>query len=835
MQRAQAQQAELSTLIDLIKTELSADANVGKYFASEINWLGYRQKLWHGDAFRIGLVGITSSGKSTLVNALLGTEMLPRAVRPSSNSLVVCEWGERLECLIHFLDPAKKPRMVLGSTIAKTVKYYADEESNPGNVLGVAEIHLRSPDFKLGRGVALIDTPGLDAYGYDDHERLTLEFLLPTLDIVMFVTTCKANSDEKLRQYVCLVRDRDIPVMVVQNMIDSVEAKPGPRGSILKSKDEVRAEHRFRVEALLKKAGVGAVSIRQVSAIWSLDGHEAASGLPGLVSGVQSELNALAPIIADGRRKQLDKWLRDLIEREFKASDSDSVLKRQRAEARRLEGQADELSERYARMKADAERVPAVRGAEADGLIEEAGRLGDKSIDEAFALQTRIEKWLKLSAAQLSWLNKELNAQIALDCERLNLRMDDIDLNAQHTRPTSKLSFDTTSKSRKTQVAQSGGWGRFKRAIDVFNRDWGYDERTESWMEIADLGAFLKSIEKTINNELQYVAQFTAALTGSIRTVSRRFGKEVATRQQGIAEKMATTQLVAHRSAIAGRLEALLAEPAKRSKAAGTYADAQPQAVPAATSDLHEISVSPTVLSMVRLARILAQRRFLALRDKVVFEQTRKPKAVTGRVLILGFDKERLGDFVNRFWYDVLEAESGKPLTFKSTRIAVGELSEIAVALAGDAASESTNNALNSFLAMPCVLLLMIDIQQIGATRSLLARTGIEFGKLKSPIVLVVQSIRELVQSDSICEALVELQGLADEQRWKLVGVLVNDERLLYSLVADRLLASPIPMKTIADEQQFLQLLPERDRADGGKIVRAWRKMMNRHPSTENT
>jgi hypothetical protein len=125
------------------------------------------------------------------------------------------------------------------------------------------------------------------------------------------------------------------------------------------------------------------------------------------------------------------------------------------------------------------------------------------------------------------------------------------------------------------------------------------------------------------------------------------------------------------------------------------------------------------------------------------------------------------------------------------------------------------------------VLFLMIDIQQIGSTRSQLARTGIDFRKLKHPIVLVVQSVRELENSDSICEAFGELAALADEQKWKPAGVLVNDERILYSTIANRLIASLMPIKTLADQQQFIQSLPERDRADAGKILRAWQVMAN--------
>ena len=561
MQSARAGHAELGKLIDQIRTIISSDDSIGNYFDDEHRWLNDRERIWRNDVFRIGLMGVTSSGKSTLVNALLGAELLPRAVRPSSNSLVVCEWGEQLECTIHFDAPGVKPKLLTGSTIARRLKFYADEETNPGNREGVAEIRLRSPDFRFRRGVALVDTPGLDAAGHDDHERLTLEVLLPTVDVVVFLTTCKANSDEKMRDYVCMADELGKPIVVVQNMIDSVVAKLGPKGDEQKSRTEVLAEHRRRVAGVMSKAGLPSVSISQVSARMALEQWDDRSGMPECVGLIQRQLDALAPAIADGRRRQLDGWLNKLIERELKPGDQAAVLRRQRKEAERLSALGQELAARYAWLLEEAARESTDRIAEADALRSEAATLTATNIEAARELKTSVEKWQKRSVKALSELNKRLNAQIGKDCTTLNLRTEDIDLAAKLARPASTLQFETAERSRTVKTEQSSGWGWFKRKVDFFDQNWGYNERTENWTEIRNVDAFRKAVAQAVDKELDFVDGFVEAAVKRIKQIGKQFKDEIAAQERGVLAKMSAASAIVQRKAIAQQLEALLVEP----------------------------------------------------------------------------------------------------------------------------------------------------------------------------------------------------------------------------------------------------------------------------------
>ncbi|MBN3769693.1 dynamin family protein [Burkholderia sp. Se-20378] len=819
MQSARAGHAELGKVIDQIRTIISSDDSVGNYFDDEHRWLNDRERIWRNDVFRIGLLGVTSSGKSTLVNALLGAELLPRAVRPSSNSLVVCEWGEQLECTIHFDAPGVKPKLLTGGTITKRLKFYADEETNPGNREGVAEIRLRSPDFRFRRGVALIDTPGLDAAGHDDHERLTLEVLLPTVDVVVFLTTCKANSDEKMRDYVCMADELGKPIVVVQNMIDSVVAKLGPKGDEQKSRTEVLAEHRRRVAGVMGKAGLPSVSISQVSARMALEQWDDRSGMPECVGLIQRQLDALAPAIADGRRRQLDDWLNKLIERELKPGDQAAVLRRQRKEAEWLSVLGTELAARYVWLRVEAARESTERTAEAVALRSEAATLTATGIDAAYALKASVEKWQKQSVKALSELNKRLNVQIAEDCTTLNLRTEDIDLAAKLARPASTLQFETAERSRTVKTEQSSNWGWLKRKVDFFDQNWGYNERTESWTEIRNIDAFRKAVEQAVDKELDFVDGFVEAVVKRTEQIGKQFKDEIAAQERGVLAKMSAASAIVQRKAIAQQLEALLVEPRQTPRAPRMDADVTPMTVPVVEPEWHDIDVPAATASMARLAKLISRRRFPDVRDQVLTGATARRSRDGRRVLMLGYDADSLGDFVNRFWFDALTVDAGRVEGFASHYFDGGRFDQIAMAVPDADALDKVHD----FLTSPCVIFLMLDIQQIGATKSALDRTDIRYKSLKHPIIAVVQSIRELEQSDSIAEALRELKTLCDERGYRLAGALVNDEKDVYSMLANRLLVPDTPFATIAEEKQFIGGLPEYNRKDAAAIIRSWK------------
>jgi GTPase SAR1 family protein len=134
----------------------------------------------------VGLVGVSSSGKSTLLNAILGDDILPTAVRPSSGTLITCSKGQKVEARVYFEngDCIEIPKEKLKEELQK----YGDESFNQENKYRVKIIDVKSPHFLFPETIQIIDSPGLDAHGLERHEQITMELLLPTVDLCMYVS-----------------------------------------------------------------------------------------------------------------------------------------------------------------------------------------------------------------------------------------------------------------------------------------------------------------------------------------------------------------------------------------------------------------------------------------------------------------------------------------------------------------------------------------------------------------------------------------------------------------------------------------------------------------------
>lgn len=73
-----------------IKGVLEKNDYIKKRYEHDLNWLSEREKQIDNNTIRIAIMGITSSGKSTLVNAIIGESLLPIAIKPSSSIIITC-------------------------------------------------------------------------------------------------------------------------------------------------------------------------------------------------------------------------------------------------------------------------------------------------------------------------------------------------------------------------------------------------------------------------------------------------------------------------------------------------------------------------------------------------------------------------------------------------------------------------------------------------------------------------------------------------------------------------------------------------------------------------
>ncbi len=98
-------------------------------------------------------------GKSTLVNALLGADVMPAGPLPLTGITTVVRYGETPERLVTFLDGTARS--------VDALEDYVTEERNPHNRLGVRKVEVRWPAPTIER-MAIFDTPGVGStYGWN--------------------------------------------------------------------------------------------------------------------------------------------------------------------------------------------------------------------------------------------------------------------------------------------------------------------------------------------------------------------------------------------------------------------------------------------------------------------------------------------------------------------------------------------------------------------------------------------------------------------------------------------------------------------------------------------
>ena len=142
---------------------------------------------------RIAIVGVTSSGKSTFLNTVLGRNFLPTGIPPSSGRQIVCckDKNNHTFAEVIFTEESGKESKQIATNIQHILAEYGDERKNPGNCKQVLEIRCHTGFWRLPDNYVLIDTPGLAAYGHEDHEAITLQLVVPTVDAVIYLTTAK--------------------------------------------------------------------------------------------------------------------------------------------------------------------------------------------------------------------------------------------------------------------------------------------------------------------------------------------------------------------------------------------------------------------------------------------------------------------------------------------------------------------------------------------------------------------------------------------------------------------------------------------------------------------
>lgn len=139
--------------------------------------------------FLVVVVGEFNAGKSTFINALLGDELLPMGITPTTDAIELIRWSPRRQA-----DFTWREQGVVREWL----------HPNTG-----------------GPGVVIVDTPGTGSV-FRKHEQIAKSFLSRS-DLVIFLLSAKRALAETERLYLELAKDYGKKIVVVINQADLLQ------------------------------------------------------------------------------------------------------------------------------------------------------------------------------------------------------------------------------------------------------------------------------------------------------------------------------------------------------------------------------------------------------------------------------------------------------------------------------------------------------------------------------------------------------------------------------------------------------------------------------------
>lgn len=208
---------------------------------------------------KLVILGEMSSGKSTFINSLLGSRLMPENVLATSALITLIDYGEEERISIQYKDG--RSRETDRNGFIRLVDQQADKDAEEERSL-VSEINCRFPSGFL-KNLTIIDTPGFNS-GLLKHDDITRNYLHNADAIFWVFDGTKAGADTE-KQSIRFLEKFSSKSYAVMNKIDRVS--PPPR----RDPEKHRAQINKTIEYLRDNFGNYFKDIIPVSAKKALD------------------------------------------------------------------------------------------------------------------------------------------------------------------------------------------------------------------------------------------------------------------------------------------------------------------------------------------------------------------------------------------------------------------------------------------------------------------------------------------------------------------------------------------------------------------------------------
>lgn len=181
-------------------------------FRSRIASLAHRLE---DNNLEVAFFGRVSSGKSSLLNALLDTHVLPIGVNPITAVPTKLRYGGTLRAEVTFASGRVE------EVPLEEFKQLVSEQGNPGNVRSVVRAMAEVPSPRLKKGILLVDTPGLGSLARRGAAE-TLAYL-PACDLALLLIDAGVSLNDEDIGTLRLLYEGGIPSIVLLSKADLLQ------------------------------------------------------------------------------------------------------------------------------------------------------------------------------------------------------------------------------------------------------------------------------------------------------------------------------------------------------------------------------------------------------------------------------------------------------------------------------------------------------------------------------------------------------------------------------------------------------------------------------------
>ena len=342
---------------------------------------------------RVLVVGEFKQGKSSLVNALVQTQLCPVDDDVATSVPTAVHYADEPSAVAIYPPPVPDGEPLRDPIDVEEIRAYVSEVGNPANERRLTAVEVGLPRELLRSGLVLVDTPGVGGLG-SVHSATTVA-ALPSADAVLLCTDASQELTEAEMQFLGIVRDLCPTVACVLTKTDFYPAWR----KIAELDEEHLARHGIAAPVIPTSA-----ALRERAAARSDRELNDESGYPRLLEFLRDQVLASAALVARRAVAHTVSDVADQLAQRF-AAERDALtdpagsaelvarLEETQQRAKALLGRAarwqQTLSDGFADLAADAEHELRARMRRVTKKVETA-------VDDADPAQVweQLEQWL---------------------------------------------------------------------------------------------------------------------------------------------------------------------------------------------------------------------------------------------------------------------------------------------------------------------------------------------------------------------------------------------------------------------------------------------------------